>query len=144
MEEVPGEVSILLDYAYRKQDALDQQLELIAELVEEEDLESTTGLIIKARRSLIELDSRLADIEAIAQGDLLWIPQGVVMMGPTPDNPASIYISKAPELGLFIALTEEWNGWSTIIINGRRWTTETKNIKHYRRKANASQINRVL
>ena len=68
MEEVPEEVSILLDYAYNRQAALEQQLELIAELVDEEDLESTIGLINKARRSLVELDSRLADIEAIAQG----------------------------------------------------------------------------
>ena len=68
IEEVPEEVSILLDYVYNKQSALDQQLELVAELVDEEDLESTVGLINKARKSLVELDSRLADIEAIAQG----------------------------------------------------------------------------
>ena len=99
MEEVPGEVSILLDYAYRKQDALDQQLELIAELVEEEDLESTTGLIIKARRSLIELDSRLADIEAIAQGYVAYQKEGdndVSDRGPFMDSAGSSYDGANP------------------------------------------------
>lgn len=76
-------------------------------------------------------------------GDLLWIPQGTVMMGPNPNNPLSVYINKAPHLGLFVNSTKEYNGWSTIIIDGKKWTTETKNIMHYRRN-DASKVNRIL
>lgn len=68
VEEVPEEVSVLLDYAYNKQAALDKQLELIADLVDGEDLDTAIGILNNTRRTLVELDSRLADIEAIARG----------------------------------------------------------------------------
>jgi len=68
MEEVPEEVSNLLDYAYNKHSMLDSQLELIDELVNNEDLDTAIVVINNARRSLIDLDSRLADIESIAHG----------------------------------------------------------------------------
>ena len=68
MEEVPEEVSNLLDYAYNKHSMLDSQLELIDELVNNEDLDTAIVVINNARRSLVDLDSRLADIESIAHG----------------------------------------------------------------------------
>lgn len=68
VEEVPEEISILLDYAYAKESALNKQLELVDELVDSEDLETAIGIINNTRRTLVDLDSRLADIEAIARG----------------------------------------------------------------------------
>ena len=68
VDEVPEEVSILLVYAYAKESALNKQLELVNDLVDDEDLESAIGILNNTRRTLVELDSRLADIEAIARG----------------------------------------------------------------------------
>ena len=65
IEEVPEEVSNLLDYAYNKHTMLDSQLQLIDDLVDKEDLDTAILVINNARRSLVELDSRLADIDVV-------------------------------------------------------------------------------
>ena len=66
-------------------------------------------------------------------GDLLWIPQGSVMLSPTPDAPVNFKYVEEPRIGLYVKRSED-RDFSLVLVNGERWTIKSKHIKHYRRK----------
>jgi len=76
ISEIPQEIVALLDYVYNKKCALDKQLDVVDDFAENEDIESLPPIIEKARRTLMDLDSRLADIESIARGYSNYINEG--------------------------------------------------------------------
>ena len=76
VSEIPQEIVNLLDYVYNKKITLDKQLDVVEDLAENEDLESLSSIIDKARKTLVDLDSRLADIESISRGYSDYIKEG--------------------------------------------------------------------
>ena len=76
MSEIPQEILNLLDYVYTKKTALDKQLDVVDDFAENESVDSLPNIIDKARRTLADMDSRLADIEAIATGYSNYLNQG--------------------------------------------------------------------
>ena len=70
IQEVPEEVDQLYTYVSSKARAILRQSEQIEELLAEEDLETTLLLVDRMRKTLTNMDLRLADIEAISMGYL--------------------------------------------------------------------------
>ncbi len=78
------------------------------------------------------------------KGDLLWIPQNTSLIKSDPNNPASIWITTKPEVGIVIkSPLDKTMGFSTIIVDGSEWIIESKYLKHLRRKHDG-QTSRVL
>lgn len=75
IEEIPEEILVLMDYVYNKNMAFGNQLELIEEFSEKQQIENLPEIIDKARRTLMDLDSRLSDIEAISRGYLNYLKE---------------------------------------------------------------------
>ena len=73
-------------------------------------------------------------------GDLLWIPQDTLMFTGGPNNPATIFRAKKPEVALFVQSSSHDPCWSVVAIDGKKWSIKTKNIRHLRRD-NVSEIN---
>jgi len=68
IEEVLDEVSELFGYAVDKSSTVQNQVETTRDLIWEESPEAATDLINKTRKSLAELDARLADLSLILEG----------------------------------------------------------------------------
>jgi hypothetical protein len=70
IEEVPEEIDQLYTYVSDKVRKLQRQTEQIEELLSEEEIEVTLGLVDTMRRTLATIDKRLSDIEMISAGYL--------------------------------------------------------------------------
>tara|TARA_R110002167_G_C12132623_1_gene599246 strand:- start:217 stop:462 length:246 start_codon:yes stop_codon:yes gene_type:complete len=81
----------------------------------------------------------LKEIKMFQTGDLLWIPQGSVMLSPTPSAPLAFKYVEEPSIGLYVENAED-KDFSFVLIDGERWVIKSKHIKHYRRK-NVSKTN---
>lgn len=66
------------------------------------------------------------------KGDLLWIPAGTLLRRPRvlgkDDLFSNFYQTKQPEIALFIEHQSHSN--CGILLDGREWLVETKNIRH--------------
>ncbi len=76
-------------------------------------------------------------------GDLLWIPQGSMILSPTPNEPYVVKVIEKPNIGLFVEKIEEDKNYSLVVIEGEKWAIQNKQIMHYRR-SNVSKINRSV
>ena len=76
-------------------------------------------------------------------GDLLWIPQGSMILYPTPNAPKSFKVVEEPNIGLYVEQSVNDRDYSFIIISGQKWAIQNKQIKHYRR-SNVNKINRNI
>lgn len=70
MNEVPEEVEQLYTYVSSKTRHITRQTERIEDLLAEEDMEAALALMDQMRRTLSAMDSRLSDIQSIAEGYL--------------------------------------------------------------------------
>ena len=68
IEEIIGEVSRLFDYVADKEYNIRNQMDMVADLLEEERPEGSLALMQKMRASLGEMDARLADLSLILEG----------------------------------------------------------------------------
>lgn len=68
IDEVPNEIEQLFDFVYEKKLKLESQLELVEKLLEEREHESAVEVMDKLRQTLAEMDNRIIDVSAIAQG----------------------------------------------------------------------------
>lgn len=68
IDEVPDEIEQLFDFVYEKKLKLENQLELVEKLLEEREHESAVEVMDKLRQTLAEMDNRIIDVSAIAQG----------------------------------------------------------------------------
>lgn len=68
IEEVPEEVEQLFTYVSEKSRTILRQAQKIEEVLEEEDVESSMFLIEKMRKTLVQMDKRLSDIQMISAG----------------------------------------------------------------------------
>jgi hypothetical protein len=68
-------------------------------------------------------------------GDLLWIPQGSMILAPTPNSPSSFKVMEEPNIGLFVEPSKKDRDYSFILINGERWAIKNKQIMHYKEQA---------
>jgi len=76
-------------------------------------------------------------------GDLLWIPQGSMILAPTPNAPSSVKVVDKPNIGLYVEQSTKDKDYSFILIEGEKWAINNKQIKHYRSN-DAGKINRSL
>ena len=60
-----------------------------------------------------------------AKGDLIYIPQAAILYGLAK---ASIHVIDKPSLALFLDYSKEEEGYSTIIMNGKKWLVKDKDI----------------
>lgn len=67
------------------------------------------------------------------KGDLLWIPQGSTLLSPNPNSPASYWKTQKPMVALMFDKSEVSEDWSLIIIDGKKWTINNRQIKHLRK-----------
>jgi len=63
----------------------------------------------------------------------LWIPQGSLMLAPTPSAPQVFKYVEEPRIGLYVKISED-RDFSLILVNGENWVIKSKYIKHFRRK----------
>lgn len=68
LEDIPREIMGFVEQVYDKNYALSKQIDLLMELAENEDMDTVPTLIDKLRKTLLDVDSRLADIDAIVKG----------------------------------------------------------------------------
>lgn len=73
-------------------------------------------------------------------GDLLWIPQGSVILSHNPNAPLSFQKVEEPRIGLYISQSDHDRDFSIVMLEGRQWAIKNKHIMHYRRK-HASKVN---
>ena len=76
-------------------------------------------------------------------GDLLWIPQGSMILAPTPNAPESYQVIEKPNIGLYVKQSANDADYSFILLNGEKWAIQNKHIRHYRRD-NVSKVNRSI
>ena len=76
-------------------------------------------------------------------GDLLWIPQGSMILSPQPSAPSSFKVIVEPNIGLYVSQSIDDKDYSFVLIDGQQWAIKNKEIKHYRNN-NVSKINRGL
>ena len=67
-------------------------------------------------------------------GDLLWIPQGSIILSHNPNNPLGFCKIESPQIALYISESIHDSDFSIIMIDNRKWAIKNKQIKHYRRK----------
>lgn len=72
-------------------------------------------------------------------GDLLWIPQGTMMVTNDPKAPLAFLSTKKPTVGLYMNPTEE-EDFSYVMVEGQKWAIRNKEIRHLRRD-NVSEVN---
>ena len=68
IEEVPEEVGELFTYVSEKGRAVLHQAQMIEGILEEDDLESAMLLMEKMRKTLVQMDKRISDIQMISAG----------------------------------------------------------------------------
>ena len=68
IEEVPEEVGELFAYVSQKGRAVLHQAQMIEGILEEDDLESAMLLMEKMRKTLVQMDKRISDIQMISAG----------------------------------------------------------------------------
>lgn len=73
----------------------------------------------------------------------MWIPQGSMILAPTPNAPESYQIVGEPNIGLYVEQSTKDADYSFILLNGEKWAIKNKNIRHYRR-GNVSKIDRSV
>jgi len=59
------------------------------------------------------------------KGDLIYVPQAAVLYGLTK---ASVLVNDKPSLALFLDYSKEEAGYSTIVMNGKKWLVKDKEI----------------
>ena len=60
-----------------------------------------------------------------AKGDLVYVPQAAILYGLTK---ASYLVNQKPTLALFLDYSDKEIGYSTIIMNGKKWLVKDKDI----------------
>lgn len=60
-----------------------------------------------------------------------------------PKQPHQMLRVERPEIALFIEPDSSDPDWSVVVVDGKKWSIKTKNIRHLRRN-NVSEINRSL
>jgi uncharacterized protein (UPF0305 family) len=73
IEEVPEEIDQMFTYVSEKTRMIMRQVETIEKFMDEEDLKSALTIIDRLRKTLTNVDLRLADVEMISQGFLTHI-----------------------------------------------------------------------
>ncbi len=76
-------------------------------------------------------------------GDLLWIPQGSMILSPLPNAPNHFKVIDKPNIGLYVEQSSDDRDYSFIMVDGQKWAIQNKQIMHYRR-GNVSKINRNI
>jgi len=62
---------------------------------------------------------------------------------PKPNNPESFRITNEPQVAIFSEMMEAYEDFYIVIIDGTRWVTNKKFVKHLRRN-NVSEVSRSL
>ena len=70
-------------------------------------------------------------------GDLLWIPAGTLLQRPRvlgrDDLFSNFFQTKQPEIALFVG--HQSHTYCNVLLDGREWTVEIRNIRHNIREA---------
>jgi hypothetical protein len=76
LSDIPEELTVLMDYVYNKKVAIDKQLDVVDDSLEREDIASLVLMVEQIRKTMLDMDGRLSDIDAIARGYLAHTSQG--------------------------------------------------------------------
>lgn len=76
LEEIPQELVLLFENIFTRSRAFAYQAETADALLTDGDIEPALTIINKMRLTMIEMDSRLADLSSIAEGYLAYTKQG--------------------------------------------------------------------
>ena len=76
LEKIPDELLMLFESIFITSRAFAHQAETIETLLAEEDVETALALMNKMRLTMVDMDTRLADLSSIAEGYLAYEKQG--------------------------------------------------------------------
>ena len=65
------------------------------------------------------------------KGDLIYVPQAAVLYGLSK---ASVLVNQKPSLALFLNYSRDEAGFSTIIMDGKKWLVKDRDIYLNREK----------
>ena len=77
LEEIPEELVLLFENIFNKSRAFAYQAETVDALLTDGDIEPALAIMNKMRMTMVEMDTRLADLASIAEGYLTYEKQGV-------------------------------------------------------------------
>ena len=65
------------------------------------------------------------------KGDLIYVPQAAILYGLSK---ASVLVNQKPSLALFLNYSRDEAGFSTIIMDGKKWLVKDRDIYLNREK----------
>ena len=77
LEEIPEELVLLFENIFNKSRAFAYQAETVDALLTDGDVEPALAIMNKMRMTMVEIDTRLADLSSIAEGYLAYKDKGV-------------------------------------------------------------------
>jgi hypothetical protein len=77
LEEIPEELVLLFENIFNKSRAFAHQAETADALLTDGDVEPALAIMNKMRMTMVEMDTRLADLSSIAEGYLAYRNKGV-------------------------------------------------------------------